>query len=91
MLNKKLHHVGLSWMISSIKQMKYDIKENNYSDCLNKGPRYNTAICSKLHINVFDGFIRNDKTDRCNIICSITAYDKQQPTYVDDSGSVGDI
>ena len=23
--------------------MKYDIKENNHTDWLNKGPRYNTA------------------------------------------------
>ena len=43
-LNKKLHHVGLSWINSSRKQMKYDIKENNNPDWLNKGPRYNTAM-----------------------------------------------
>ena len=42
-LNKKLHHVGLSWIISLSKKMKYDIKENNHTDWLNKGPRYNTA------------------------------------------------
>ena len=67
--------------------MKYDIKENNYLDWLNKGPRYNTAICSKLHGTVFDDFIRNDRTDRYNIMCSIPAHDKQQPTCVDDAGS----
>ena len=43
MLNKKLHHVVLSWIIFSSKQMKYDIKENNHTDSLNKGPQYNTA------------------------------------------------
>ena len=37
---------------------------------------------------MFDGFIRNDRTDRCNIMCSITAHDKLQPTYVDDAISV---
>ena len=42
--NKVLHHVVLSWIISSNKQMKYDIIENNHPDWLNKGPRYNTAI-----------------------------------------------
>ena len=42
-LNKKWHHVVLSRIISSSKQMKYDIKENNHPDWLNTGPRYNTA------------------------------------------------
>ena len=39
----RIWHVGLSWIISSSKQMKYDIKENNHPDWLHKGPRYNTA------------------------------------------------
>ena len=69
--------------------MKYDIKENNHPDWLNKGPRYNTAVCSKLHGTVFGGFIINDRTDRCNIMCSIPAHDKLQPIYVDDAGSGG--
>ena len=43
LLNTKLHHVGLSWIIYWSNQMKYDIKENNHHDWLNKGPRYNTA------------------------------------------------
>ena len=75
-LNIKFHHVGLSWIISSSKQMKYDIKENNHPDWLNQGPRYNTAICSKLHGTVFDDFIRNERADRCNIMCSVPAHDK---------------
>ena len=89
LFNTKLYHVGLSWIISSSKQIKYDIKDNNSLDWLNKGPRYNTAICSKLHGTVFDDFIINDRTYRCNIICSIPAHDKNQPTYVDDSGIGG--
>ena len=32
----------------------------------------------------FEDFIRHSRTDRYNIICSITVNDKQQPTYVDD-------
>ena len=50
-LNTKWHHVGLSWMISSEKQMIYDIKENNHPDWLNKGPRYNTD--KTLGLNYF--------------------------------------
>ena len=88
MLNTVLHHVVLSWIISSIKQMKYDIKENHLTDWLNKVPWYNTSICYKWHGAVFDDFIINDKTDRCNIMCSITANDKVQPTYFDDASSV---
>ena len=37
-LNKKWHHVGLSWITSSSKKMKYYIKDNNHPDWLNKGP-----------------------------------------------------
>ena len=91
MLNTVLHHVGLSWMIPSIKEMKYDIKENNDSDWFNKVPQYNKAICSKLYGTVFDDFIRNDITDGCNIICSLPAHDKLQPTYVEYAGSGGRI
>ena len=50
-LNKKLHHVGLSWIISSRKQMKYDIKENNHPDWFNKGPQSN--IAKMLGLNSF--------------------------------------
>ena len=90
-LNTVLHHVGLFWIISLNKQMKYEIEENNHPDCLNKGPRYNTSICYKFHRTVFDDFIINDRTYRCNIMCSRTAHGKQQPTYVDDTNSVGGI
>ena len=69
--------------------MKYDIKENNRHGWFNKVPQYNTAICSKLHGTVFGGFIRNYRTDRCNIMCSINSHDKLQPTYVDEASSVG--
>ena len=37
-LNSVLYHVGFSWIISSNKQIKYDIEENNHPDWLNKGP-----------------------------------------------------
>ena len=59
LLNTKLHHVGLSWIISSRKQMKYDIKENNLPDWLNKGPRYNTS--KMLGLNSFITIMKLDK------------------------------
>ena len=43
-LNTKVHHVSLSWVIYSSKQIKYDIKENNHFYWLNKSQRHNTAI-----------------------------------------------
>ena len=39
------------------------------------GPWYNTSICEKLHGNVFEGFIRNARTYRYNIMCSIDAHE----------------
>ena len=69
--------------------MKYNTKEKNHSDWLNKCPQYNTDICSNFHGTVFDDFIRNYITDRCNIMCSINAHDKLQPTQIDDSSRIG--
>ena len=64
------------------------MKENNHPGWLNKGPLCNTAMCSKLHGTLFCGFIRTDRTDIYNIMCSITAHGKLQPTYIDDASSV---
>ena len=38
---------------------------------------------------MFEDFIRNDRTDIYHLVCSITAHDRQQPTYVDDERSSG--
>ena len=54
-LNEMLHDVGMSWIISSNKELNYEINtESNNLDCLNKGPWYNRNICSKLHGNMFE-------------------------------------
>ena len=38
-LNAMLHHVGMSWIISSNKEMNYEINtKSNHLDWLNKGP-----------------------------------------------------
>ena len=37
---------------------------------------YNTYIFRKLHGNVFEGFIRNERTDIYNIMCAIDAHKK---------------
>ena len=58
-LNTKLHHVGLSWIIYSGNQIKYYIKDNNHPDWLDKGQRYNTAKI--LGFNSFIIIIKWDK------------------------------
>ena len=43
-LNTLLHHVGMSWIIETHEQLKYDRGEKNpyWITC---GPWYNTYIC----------------------------------------------
>ena len=36
---------------------------------------------------MFECFIKNTRTDKYNLICSIFSHDKQQPTYVDGESS----
>ena len=40
------------------------------------GPWYNTYTFRKLYGNVFEGFIRNARTDIYNIMCYIDAHKK---------------
>ena len=51
--------------------------------------QYNTSICKKLHGRVFEGFIRNSRTDRYNIICSVDAHEKQHLSSCDDGSRGG--
>ena len=44
-LNAIFRHVVMLCIISSNKEMKYDMDKDNNQDCLNKGPWYNTSIC----------------------------------------------
>ena len=53
-LNTILYHVGLSWIICSNEELKYEIDEINHPDWLNKVPWYNTSICSRLHESLFE-------------------------------------
>ena len=64
MLNEILHHVGMSWITSSNKEMKYEMDKNNHQDWLNKGPWYNRSICLKLHGSTFEYFITHARTYR---------------------------
>ena len=76
-LNTILHHVGMPWILCSNKKIKYEMDKSNHPNCLNKGPWYNTSICSSLHGSLFDDFITHAITDRYNLLCSIVAHDKK--------------
>ena len=56
---------------------------------LNKVPWYNTAICSRLHVSLFEAFITHAGTDRSNLLCYLVAHDKKQTDYEDDESSIG--
>ena len=90
MLNTILHHVGMSWIICSNKGIKYEIDKSNHQDWLNKGPLYNTAICSRLHGSLFEDFITHARTDRYNLLCYLVSHDKRQPTYEDEESIIVD-
>ena len=90
-LNAILHHVGMSWIIRFNKEMKYEINENNHQDWLNKGPLYNTYICLKLHVSMFEYFITHAITYIYNIMCYLVSHNKIQPDYEYDKSSIVDM
>ena len=51
------------------------------------GPWYNTSICKKLHGKLFEGFFRNARTNRYDMLCSIDAHEKEQQSSCDDVSS----
>ena len=64
--------------------------ESNHTNWLNKCPWYNTAICSRLHVNHFGDFITPARPNRYNLLCSLVAHDKKKPAHEDDEISIGD-
>ena len=56
--------------------MLYEIDKSDNPNWLNKGPCYNTDICSKFHGEMFEYFITHERTDRYHIMCYLVAHDK---------------
>ena len=79
MLNKVLRHVGMSLIIKAKKHLEYYTDKHN-PDCITGGCWYNTFICKKVHGKVFEEFIRNTRTDRYNLMFSIGAHEKKNPS-----------
>ena len=70
--------------------MDYDKYTNsNHLDWFNTSPCYNKNICSKLQGIKFKYFIKQARTDRYNIMCSLVAHDRLQNQYKDDESSIG--
>ena len=74
-LNTILHHVGMSWIICSNEEMKYEIDEINHLNWLNNGLLYNTDILSSLNGKLFEDFISRARIDRYHLLCFIVAHD----------------
>ena len=85
-LNKMLHHVDMLGIIEPHEELKYDMDKQN-PEWITGDPWYNTSICKKLHRKVFEGFIRNSRTGRYNIMCSIYAHEKEHQSSCDDGSS----
>ena len=66
------------------------MNKTNHQDWLNKGPWYNTSICSKLHESRFEDFITQARTYQYNLMCYLVAHDSLQLYYKDDESSIGD-
>ena len=80
-LNAILYHVGMSWIIRSNDEVKYEMDENNHQDCLNKGPCYIIDFCSRLNGIMFEYFITHARSGRYNLMCSLVAHYKILPAY----------
>ena len=78
LLSSILHHVGTTWIISSNDKMKYEIEKINHQDWSNKGPWYNTDICSRLRGSLFEYFITHARTDSYNLVRSLVAHDRRK-------------
>ena len=86
-----LHHVVMSWMIISKEEMDYDnFTNSNNLGWFDTGPWHKKYICSKLYGTTFEGFIKQDRTDRYNIMCSLVAHDRMQDNEPDDESSIDD-
>ena len=53
------------------------MNETNHQDWLNKGPWYNTSICSKLHESRFEDFITQKRTDPYSLLSVSIVKEKQ--------------
>ena len=69
--------------------MKYEIDKINHQYWMNKGPWYNTYICSRLRGSLFEYFITHARTDSYNLMRSLVSHDRRKIACEDDEISLG--
>ena len=47
--------------------------------------------CSRLHGIMFEDFITHSRTNRYNLLCSLVAHDKKQPSFEDEESGIVDM
>ena len=68
--NVVFQSVGLSWIIGSKDQLKFDFK-HHCPNCILNIPRYNTPICSHLHGSSFEDCFTTAQKDSYNLMCFV--------------------
>ena len=56
---------------------------------MNKVPCYNTTICTKLDGQSFEDYLKTERNDRYELMCSVDAFDKQYVSITYDTIIVG--
>ena len=70
------------------EQLEYYIEKHNTYHITDRSLYY-TSSCNNLHWTVWEIYIRNARTSINNLMCSIDAHDKQNPSSGDDGSSGG--
>ena len=70
-LNKLLHHVGMSWIIEKNQQLEYEIDKHD-PDLITGGPQYNTFICKNFMEDCLK--ILLDMQDKTNIVSCVLSF-----------------
>ena len=59
------------------------------SQYMDKGPWYNTTICTKLNGQIFKDYLKTGRKDRYELICGDYEYGRQNVSINDDTSSGG--
>ena len=79
-------HVVFLWIIESNKHLKFDMEVQG-SQWIDKGPWYNTKICTKLNVQSFKNDFKTGHKDRYELMCAVDVYDKEHVPMPDDVSS----
>ena len=63
--------------------------DKHNSEWMTGVPWYNASIYNKVYGKMFEGFIRNERTDRYIIMCSIDVHERENQSFCNDGISGG--